>query len=74
MLYFIDLTKPLADIPGLRENFRQKTTSVHMNEPRIRLDKQAEVIAVEATITNLDGIRQQTHFYVDVGLNSLGKS
>lgn len=39
--------------PGLRQKYLQRTTSVHMNEPRMRLERHAEDMAVDATITNL---------------------
>ena len=45
--------------PGFNANFRQKITRVHMNDPSIRLDKQADVIPVDATIMNLQ------HFQLD---------
>jgi len=41
-----------AMLSGSKANFRQKMTSVHMKDPRIKLDKQAEVIPVDATIMN----------------------
>ena len=40
-------------LPGFKSYFRQRTTSVHMKEPRIRLDRQADVIPVVATMMNL---------------------
>ena len=43
----------LRDAPGLREKCRQRTTSVHIKDPRIRLDRHAEVIPVDATMMNL---------------------
>jgi len=41
-----------AILSGLRLNFRQNITSVHMKEPRIRLDSAADNIPVDATIIN----------------------
>lgn len=44
---------PEIILPGFKANFRQKITNVHMKEPRIKLDRHAEVIPVEATMMNL---------------------
>lgn len=41
------------DVPGSRSNFRQRTTSVHMNEPRMRPERQAADIVVEDTMISL---------------------
>ena len=40
-------------LPGSRLNFRQRTMRVHMNDPRMRPERQAADTAVEATIISL---------------------
>ena len=45
--------KGLVNSPGSRLNFRHRTMRVHMNDPRMRLERQAADIAVEATIISL---------------------
>ena len=38
-----------VNVPGSRLNFRQRTMRVHMNDPRMRPERQAVDIAVEET-------------------------
>jgi hypothetical protein len=47
-------------LPGSRLNFRQRTMRVHMNEPRMRPERQAADMAVVATIISLRGMSVQS--------------
>ena len=48
-----DHASSINHVPGSRPHRLQRTTSPHMKDPRMMLERQAEVIAHDATMTNL---------------------